>query len=332
MRTLILLLALSSCAKTRALPILVPDAQNLQYLDFWVALGARYFEDEGLSIQVRTPQAPNEVTQLLHPDLPELAILPPPVYLQLIADDVPIRIIGNLLQNDPIDLIVRRSVFDERKLSSQAPLVERLTALRGLRIGVAPGPIARLRTLFRSVGIDLDQWMTVVILTGHEQNQAFAEHRVDVLYAHTPFLERALVEQDAVMLVNQSGGEVPSLAARQIHALVATRSFVERDPAVLMALSRALIRAARLIHRDPRAAEAAVLRAVAGTQPKLVRQMITLYAPAIPDVPAVSAEGLRSSLALFPASKRAPDLSHTNLSAFVEPRFVEAARQRQFLQ
>lgn len=324
--TVVAVLLLALPASARPLPIVLPDARNLQYLDFWVALGAHYFDDEGLALELRTPPTPGEVTQLLHADDSQIAILPPPIFLQMIADGFPLRVIANLLINDPIDLIVRRSIMAERHLSLRASLAQRLGSLRGLRIGVAPGPVTRLHMLFRAAGLDVDEVMKVVILMGPEQNDAFAQNRVDVLYAHTPFLERALVQQDAVLLINQSAGEVPELAARQIHALVATRAFVAREPKTLIKLARALLRAAALIHTDQAAATAAVLRAVPGTTPELVRQIVAVYAPAVPRVPAVTAEGVHSSLSFFPASKRPPDMSRVDWPSFVAPRFVEAAQ------
>lgn len=51
---------------------------------------------------------------------------------------------------------------------------------------------------------------------------------MDAIYAHTPYLGTAVVEQDGVLIVNQSAGEVPELADRQIHMLVTTREYAAR--------------------------------------------------------------------------------------------------------
>ena len=75
-----------------------------------------------------------------------------------------------------------------------------------------------------------DKDVQMVILPGPRQNDAFGKGEVDALYAHTPFLERALLTQGGVLLVNQTGGEVPALAGRTVHTLAVTRRLHETEP------------------------------------------------------------------------------------------------------
>ncbi len=301
--------------------VIVPDAHNLQQLAFWVALGAGHFHDEGLEIDLAIPDAPNEARKLLDQPGAQAAVLPPPQYLDLIGDGAPWRLVANLMQNDGINLIVRRSVAEARKLSPSQPLVDRLRALKGLKLGVAPGPRSRLWALFSSVGLKVEDIVEPVILTGHEQNGAFADKRVDVLFAHSPFLERALVEQDAVMLVNQSAGEVPRLALRQIHALCVSAAFAAAKPDLVQRLVRAIARAEKLIRSDGEATVRAVLKAQPQLDEKLARKVVEIYRAAIPPTPAVTVEGLRTALALYPAGKVPPTLP-AELGRFVLTSFA----------
>jgi ABC-type nitrate/sulfonate/bicarbonate transport system substrate-binding protein len=255
----------------------------------------------------------------------DVFVLPPPVYLQLIADKFPLLLVANLLQNDPINVVVRRSVMEERKLSASAPLAERLAGLRGLRVGVAPGPPPRLRALFASVGLDADTELRIVTIRGPDQNAAFARGDVDALFCHTPYLETALVEQDAVMLVNQSAGEVPRLAARQIHALVVTQEIARARPALVFALARAVHRATTLVHADLRASIDATMRALPELDRKKVETLVAIYQPAVPATPRVSIEGIDPALVLFPSSRTPPNLGAVDLHEYVAPAFVDRA-------
>ena len=310
------------------LSLIVTESDNLQDLPLFVALGAGYFRDAGLDVTLKPAPTPGEVVDMLHPGEDQVAVLPPPIYLQLIADKFPLVIVANLLQNDPIDLVVSDAVAKTHKLSPTAPLVDRLRALAGVRIGVAPGPIRRLRALYKSEGLDADKTLQIVTIMGQEQNEALATGKVDALYAHTPFLERALVEQQATMIVNQSAGEAPALAARMIHAVVATRGFATHRAADLRRVVAAIARAERLIHADRAAAARAVAAALPDRSGKLIDRIVTIYQPAVPETPTVSVDGLRTALALFPASKRAPDLAGVDLAAFVDDRFARAAKPR----
>jgi NitT/TauT family transport system substrate-binding protein len=306
--------------------VIVPDAHNLQDLAFWVAVGAGHFQEEQIEVDLVSPDAASEARKLLDKPGVQAAVLPPPLYLDLIGEGAPWRLVANLMQNDGINLIVRRSVAEARKLSMAPPVKERLLALKGLKLGVAPGPRSRLWALFSSVGLKVEDVVEPVILTGHEQNGAFAEKKVDVLFAHTPFLERALVEQDAVMLVNQSAGEVPKLAYRQIHALCVSASFAAEKPDLVRRMVRAIAKAEKLVRSDVEATVRAVMKAQPGIEEKLVRRIVEIYRPAIPATPAVSAEALKGALSLYPSGKVAPTLP-ADLEKFVLPAFAkESAR------
>ena len=323
--------ARSDAGARASVRVLVPDSDNLQYLAFWVARGAGYFDDEGVSVDLLVPDVPAQaIARMIAGEAP-VAVLPPPVYLQLVADRFPVELVANLLQNDPIDLVVRRSVFEQRHMDPRAALHDRLASLQGLRVGVAPGPPARMRALFASVGLDADRDVTIVIRRGQDQNAAFAADQCDALYAHTPYLERAIDNQDAVMLVNQSAGEVPQLAMRQIHALVVRDDFLVAQQPVVAAMVRAIARAEVLVHADLGATEEAVMRAIPSMDRRHLHTLLGLYQPAVPALPLVSVEGLAPALALFPASKTAPSLEGVPLADFIArdletPRRLAAAQ------
>lgn len=168
------------------------------------------------------------------------AYVPRPMFLTFVGDGAEVVAFANLLANDPINLVVSRDVAKARGLSQDMSLVDRLTALGGLRVGVAPDPPARLRALYEFVGLDAARDSDIVIVDGENQSAAFADGSVDALYTHTPYLERALDVQGGVMVVNQSEGEVPVLAGRQIHTAVTTRGYIAEHADVVSAFTRAL--------------------------------------------------------------------------------------------
>lgn len=303
--------------------VVVPDPDNLQYLNFWIALGAGFFKEEGLDVQVLAPPNPLGTLQFLLQGRAEVALLPPPQYLNPIAQGQPILIFANLLQNDPINLVVRKEVAEARKLDPTAPLIERLKGIQGLKVGVAPHPPPRLRALFASVGMDADRDIQMVIL-GEERQQAFAGNPIDALYAHTPFLEKALVEQGAVVLVDQLRGEVPELAGLNIHSLVTTRSFAAANPKALVAMTRAIYRAQQLIHSDLKGSANALLRSgVPGVEQRPVETTLRLYQPAVPKTPDVSITAVQRTDKYF--GRPPGDLSKVNLQDYIAPQFAKQA-------
>jgi NitT/TauT family transport system substrate-binding protein len=307
------------------LPVLLTEADNLQDLAFFVALGAGYFEDEGFRILRKNSPTPGDAAKLFTAGAAPVAVLPPPIYLSLIGERAPLKVVGSLLRNDAINLIVRRSVAEERKLTATQPLAERLQKLRGIKLGVAPGPITRLKKLFSSSGLVADRDAQLVVVMGQEQNAAFEAGRVDALYAHSPYLEKALERQDAVLIINQSAGEVRALTSPLIHALVVTAEFARVQPDAVMRLDRAIDRAEALVRTDPARATTALLKALPAVERSLAERIVAIYQPAMPLTPEVSVDAVRRALTLFPANKVAPDLSKIDLAQYVAPAFAERA-------
>ena len=310
--------AVATSGAQTSIRVVIPTNDNLQFMSFWVALGAGFFDDEGLDVQTIFPPAPNKAGEFMLQGRADVAILPPPMYLPLIEEREPILIFANLIASDQINLIVRKDFATKLNLSTELPLIDRLEAIRGMKVGVAPGPPTRLRVLFDSVGLDADTDIEMVIVHGPDQNEAFGDGSVDALYAHTPYLEQALVRQDAVVLVNQSAGDVPALTNRQSHSLVTTRAFVTENREDLVALTRAVRRAQQLIRTDQNAAVEALLESgVPGLDRTLVETIVELYAPAIPESPEVSIEGIERALDLFPAHRTPPDFTGIDIGDYI---------------
>lgn len=306
--------------------VFLSEPDNLQWLNFWVAQGTGFFSDEGLDVSLVFPQRHGGGSQYLVHGKADVALMSRPKYLNAIGRGQPVVVFANLFRNDPINLVVQGDLAKERQISIGEPLADRMEKLRGLKVGVAPGPPSRLRVLLVSVGMNPETDIETVIVPGPEQNRAFGERRVDALYAHTPYLETALVDQGAVLVVNQSAGEVRALSGRQIHALVTTRDYAKKHPEVLVRMARAVYRAQQLIHSDPEAAAGAVLESgVKLDAPEGLPTIVGLYAPAVPDTPEVSAELAFRELELFPEHKAAPDLTLDEIAAHVDNRYAEEA-------
>jgi NitT/TauT family transport system substrate-binding protein len=302
----------------------VPERANIQFLTLWVALGAGYLKAEGLDVQLVVAPVPNQGAQLLMRNQADVALLPPPLYLGLIAEQRPIVLFANLLANDPINLIVRPDVAARLKLDPKAPLVDRLKAMKGLRIGVANEPPRRLRVLFALAGMDADHDIQMKIVPAEEQVGAFADGIVDALYTHTPYLEEALVNHGAVLMVNQSAGEVVPLNTGEIHSLVATRDYASAHPDVLLAVTRAIARAENLLHTDPDAAAQALLEAgIPAPSPKHLATIVGIYRAAVPATPRVSAAAVERNAMLYPARPAMPDFTRVHAADFLAPAFAE---------
>jgi ABC-type nitrate/sulfonate/bicarbonate transport system substrate-binding protein len=211
-----------------------------------------------------------------------------------------------------------------RAVDPKAPLVERLKAIKGLRIGVAPEPPRRLRVLFAHAGMDADKDVQIVIRRADDQTEALTSGVVDALFIHTPVLEDAIVRLGAVLLVNTSSGEIAPLANGQIHSLGASKSYVAAHPDVIRKITRAIARAQHLLHTDMAAAIAALNNAgITSPTPKHLQTIVSLYQHAVPKSPKVSAAAIERNATLYPARPTMPDFTKVRAADFVAPAFAE---------
>lgn len=317
-------------AAAQTVRIGVPDRDNLQHMAFWIAHGAGMFRDEGLEVEIVYADVPNQGGMMLMQGRVDVAVLQPPVYLGLMAEQHPFVLFASLLANDPINLIVRADVAARLKLDPHAALADRLRAIAGLRIGVAPQPPRRLRVLFAHAGMNADRDVQIVIRRGEDQIEALTSGAVDALYLHTPYLEDALVRLGAMVLVNQSAGEVAPLANGQIHSLGATTAYVAAHPDVIVKVTRAIANAQQLLHRDIAVAIAALNKAgIPSPTPAHLETIVKLYQPAVPKTPAVSAAAVERNATLYPARPTMPDFTKVRAADFVATGFAEQAVKKE---
>jgi NitT/TauT family transport system substrate-binding protein len=304
----------------------VPSKSNLQFFTLWVALGSGFFQEEGLDPQLLVDETPRNAGLYLLDGKADVALLQPPMFLGRIAEEKPIVLFASLLANEPINLVVRKDVAEARQIPVRASLRERLQAIKGLRIGVAGEPPPRLRTLFKSVGMEADRDVEIVIVDGPGQVEAFADKKVDGIFAHTPYLETAIVNYQAVLVADTSGGEVPELTDGQIHTLATTRQNASQKSDMIAAVTRAIYRAQKRIHSDQKATVEAILASGATTADRsLVEAIAAIYAPAVPQTPKISITGIERDVTLYPAHPVAPDFSRVKATDYVAPQFAEDA-------
>jgi NitT/TauT family transport system substrate-binding protein len=321
------ILFVANGASAQTVRVGIPERDNLQYLSFWVAHGAGLFEREGLTIEIVVADAPNQSGMILMQKRVDISLLQPPAYLGLIHERYPFKLFANLLANDPINLIVRGDVAKKLRLDATATVPERLKAIKGLKVGVAPEPPRRLRILYSHAGLDADRDLQTVTRRADDQIDAFTAGVVEALYTHSPVLEDAIVRLGAVLLVNQSAGEVPPLANGQIHALCATTQYISTHPRVIEKVTRAIARAQQMIHRDSAATIAALRKAgIEAPSARHLETIVNLYRPAVPLTPRVSAALVERNSRLYPARPTMPDFTTVKAADFVDGSFAEKIR------
>jgi ABC-type nitrate/sulfonate/bicarbonate transport system substrate-binding protein len=136
-----------------------------------------------------------------------------------------------------------------------------VAAIKGLRVGAAPGPAEGLRELLRSAGLDPDRDARIGpipaasgagVSFGVTAARALEEGTLDGFWANAMGAEVAVRRGVGTVVLDVRRGDGPAEAARfTFPALVATEHRLAEEPDLVEAAVRAVVRAQRLLREDP---------------------------------------------------------------------------------
>ena len=168
-----------------------------------------------------------------------------------------------------------------------------LRALKGLRIGAAPGPADGLRRMLVESGIDPEREVNIApvpatagVSFGLAAANALEKGAVDGFWANGMAAEIALRSGIGALVIDARRGDGPKASRHYTFpALVTSQEWIDRSPETVAAALRAVVAAQTALKRDPSLAAAAAKRHFPAAElaliPELVRRDAPYYDPAI---------------------------------------------------
>lgn len=165
-----------------------------------------------------------------------------------------------------------------------------LGALRGVRIGAAPGPDLGLRRLFAAAGIDTEQSGIEIgpvpategagTSFGLAAAQALEEGLIDGFWANGMGAELAVRQGTGTLVLDARRGDGPAGAtAYTFPALSVTDETIDRRPDAVAAMTRALVRAQAILRADPGRATEVGERVFPPREASLIAELVRRDAP-----------------------------------------------------
>jgi ABC-type nitrate/sulfonate/bicarbonate transport system substrate-binding protein len=164
-----------------------------------------------------------------------------------------------------------------------------LSAVRGLRIGAAPGPVDGLRRMLREVAIDPERDVTIGpipaaagagVSFGVAAAQALEAGEIDGFWANGMGAAIATRRGLGTVVIDARRGDGPAAVRHYTFpALVATERTLDREPGVEAAAVRAIIDAQRALAEDPERAAAVGTKLFPPAEAALIAQLIRRDVP-----------------------------------------------------
>ncbi len=262
--------------------IAVPDLISNSYFPVIAAVELGFFKSEGLDtkkVELLFP-VPKTMEALREGEL-DLAVGSAHATLAAFPDWKGARLLVALAQRMYWFLVLRSDLQAKRG---------EISAVKGLRIGAAPGPDLGLHRLLAEAGIDEKsnnvQIVPIPGATGASTSfgisaaKALEEGKLDGFWANGMGCEVAVRRGVGTVVLDIRRGDGPPAAQYYTFpAMVATEKKIEEDPKGIAAAVRALVMAQKALREDPDRATEVGRRIFPPTEAELIAELIRRDVP-----------------------------------------------------
>jgi len=163
-----------------------------------------------------------------------------------------------------------------------------LRAVKGLRIGAAPGPVDGLKRMLAQSGIDPERDARIGPVPGSAGGVSFGvaaakalqDGTVDAFWANGMAAELAVRSGIGSLVIDARRGDGPQGSAHYTFpALVAAQERIERSPEQVAAAARAVVAAQRALKQDPSLAARAARKLFPPAELDLISELVRRDAP-----------------------------------------------------
>jgi ABC-type nitrate/sulfonate/bicarbonate transport system substrate-binding protein len=265
---------------SRSVRVAIPDMISPSYFPAIAAVELGFFRDEGMDARLELLYPVTRTYEELREGRLDFVGGAAHAPLYAFPGWKGCKLLAALAQNMYWFLVVRKDL---------APRRGDLSVVKGLRIGAAPGPVDGLRRMLREAGIDPERdlkigpvpgWASAGASFGLMAAHALEEGKLDGFWANGMGAEVAVRGGIGTLVLDARRGDGPA-AARDytFAALVTTQQKIDREPDLVAAAVRALVRAQQALRQDPARATAVGKRLFPATEAGLIAELVRRDAP-----------------------------------------------------
>jgi NitT/TauT family transport system substrate-binding protein len=219
---------------------------SLAFLPVYVASSQGFYEDEGLTVEQIVTQGGGPDLQALLAGDAQFNAGAGTYQINALREGQNVRNVYNYMNRSIINVVISESVAEEKGVTPDSPIEEKIAALEGLTIGVTrPGSLtdATARYLIRRGGMDPDSDVQIIgVGGGGAIVAALQQGQVDAIVISSPISETAAAGT-GIMLINNAAGDVEAIDPFMMENLYVRPDFAESNPNTVSAFVRATQRA-----------------------------------------------------------------------------------------
>jgi NitT/TauT family transport system substrate-binding protein len=215
----------------------------------YLAQAKGYFAEEGLEVEMITTGGGGPDIKALIAGEADFTFTPGDNVILANQEGKRLVMVMTALNRLMINWAVHQDVARAKGITEATPLAEKLKALKGLTVGVTtPGALTAHLAAFvvRKAGYVPQQDVQIIpIGAGPTWLAALENRKVDVALTATPVPETAINRGFALMFINNSKGEDPSIPEFLMENLITRPEVIDKNPDLVRRMVRALHKANR---------------------------------------------------------------------------------------
>ena len=256
--------------------IALPDLVSNSYFPAIAAVELGLFEAEGLEAELQLIYPVTRTMELLRDGELDFVAGAAHVTMAAFPDWQGAKLLAALAQRMYWLLVLRTDLGARRG---------DVAAVKGLRIGAAPGPDAGLRRLLTEAGLDPERDGIQIapvpgtaeagVSFGVTAARALEAGKIDGFWANAMGSEVAVRRGVGTVILDVRRGDGPPPARDYTFpALVTTDRLIEQDPDMVAAATRAIVKTQQVLRQDPERATEVGRRVFPPTEAELIAELI----------------------------------------------------------
>lgn len=256
-------LPLPAIAQSRTKVRLAQPTDSLSYMSIAVARQLKYFDEEGIDLEVIVTGGDGPDVQALVAGEVQFVVTPPSHLFTLYQQGRSLQGIVAILGRCGINFVIHKDAAAARGITETSSFEQKLSAIKGLRIGCTiPGSLTfnLSNHYIKRAGLKPQVDAQVIPAGAGPAAIAAMENKLVDAYAYaSPIIEQMIARGSSIMFINNTGGEDPELA-EFLHAVLYVRpDYAQQNPDLVRRVTRALVRASGWISQQKPDAMADVL-------------------------------------------------------------------------